>query len=81
MYPNNPDPIQTYGVLATVVTSAKTPDAVVLEVVRAVFETRRVQEAAPGAREPEAGGHDHAGPVAPLHPAAATYYRQRGLLK
>src|SRR5512138_1574055 len=38
LYPNNPDVTTTYGVLATVVTSAKTPPDVVYQVVKAVFD-------------------------------------------
>ncbi len=82
MYPNNPDPIQTYGVLATVVTSAKTPDAVVLEVVRAVFENfDEFKKLHPALANLKAEDMVQMGNSALLHPAAATYYRQRGLLK
>ncbi|MBS0247520.1 MAG: TAXI family TRAP transporter solute-binding subunit, partial [Proteobacteria bacterium] len=38
MYANNPNPTDTYGVLATVVTSAKVPDATVYTLVKSVFE-------------------------------------------
>src|SRR5690606_7428219 len=38
MYANNPKPAETYGVLATLVTSAKAPEASVYELVRATFE-------------------------------------------
>ena len=38
MYANNPNPTQTYGVLATMVTSAKVPDDVVYQLVKAVFD-------------------------------------------
>ena len=38
LYPNNPDATQTYGVLATVVTSAKAPADSVYQVVKAVFD-------------------------------------------
>ena len=38
MYSNNPNPTQTYGVLATLVTSAKVPDDVVYNVVKAIFD-------------------------------------------
>jgi hypothetical protein len=82
MYPNNPDPIQTYGVLATVVTSAKTPDAVVLEVVRAVFENfDEFKKLHPALANLKPEDMVQMGNSALLHPAAATYFRQRGLLK
>ena len=58
LYPNNPDATQTYGVLATVVASAKTPPER-LSGGEAVFDKlRRVQEAASGARKPGAAEHD-----------------------
>jgi uncharacterized protein len=38
LYPNNPNAVQTYGVLATMVASIKTPDEVVYQVTKAVFE-------------------------------------------
>jgi len=38
MYANNPNPVTTYGVAATLVTSAKVPDEVVYNLVKAVFE-------------------------------------------
>ena len=38
MYANNPQPTETYGVLATIVTSAKVPDDVVYQLVKATFD-------------------------------------------
>src|SRR5574339_208090 len=38
LYPNNPDPTQTYGVLATVVASTKAPADTVYQVVKTVFD-------------------------------------------
>ena len=38
LYSGNPNATQTYGVLATMVTSAKVPDETVYQLVRAVFE-------------------------------------------
>lgn len=38
MYNNNPQPTKTYGVLASFVTSAKVPDEVVYQMVKAVFD-------------------------------------------
>ena len=38
LYPNNPEGATTYGVLATVVASAKTPPDTVYQVVKAVFD-------------------------------------------
>ena len=38
MYPNNPQPTKTYGVLATLVTSSKVPADIVYVVTKAVFD-------------------------------------------
>jgi hypothetical protein len=82
MYPNNPDPTPTYGVLATVVASAKTPDAVVPEVVRAVFENfDEFKKLHPALANLKPEDMVKVGNTAPLHPAAAQYYRSKGLLK
>ncbi len=59
MYPNNPNPTTTFGVQATVVSSAKVPADVVYAVTQGgVRQSRRVQEAASGAGQSEAGRHD-----------------------
>jgi TRAP transporter TAXI family solute receptor len=82
MYPNNPNPTNTYGVLATVVTSAKTPDAVVLEVVRAVFENfEEFKKLHPALANLKPEDMVQMGNSAPLHPAAAQFYRSKGLFK
>ena len=82
MYPNNPDPTPTYGVLATVVTSAKTPDAVVYEVVRAVFENfDEFKKLHPALANLKPEDMVTQGLSAPLHPAAARYYREKGWVK
>ncbi|TMJ66639.1 MAG: TAXI family TRAP transporter solute-binding subunit, partial [Alphaproteobacteria bacterium] len=38
MYANNPQPTETYGVMATLVTSAKVPEAVVYQLAKATFD-------------------------------------------
>jgi TRAP transporter TAXI family solute receptor len=82
LYPNNPDPAQTYGVLATVVASAKTPPEVVYQVVKAVFdnfdEFKKLHPALANL-QPEQMVKD--GLSAPLHEGAARYYKEKGWLK
>ena len=82
LYPNNPDPTTTYGVLATVVTSAKTPPDTVYQVVKAVFdnfdEFKKLHPALANLK-PENMVVD--GNSAPLHEGAARYYREKGWLK
>ena len=82
MYPNNPNPAQTYGVLATVVSSAKVPADTVYQVVKAVFdnfeEFKKLHPALANLK-PENMVKD--GLSAPLHDGAARYYREKGWIK
>lgn len=79
LYNNNPQPTKTYGVLATFVTSAKVPDAVVYEVVKAVFENfddfKKLHPAFANL-DPKKMIKD--GLSAPLHPGAVKYYKEKG---
>ena len=82
LYPNNPQPTNTYGVLATVVTSSKTPAETVYQVTRALFENfdefKKLHPALANLR-PESMIKD--GLSAPLHEGAARYYKEKGWLK
>jgi TRAP transporter TAXI family solute receptor len=82
LYPNNPDAVQTYGVLATVVASAKTPPETVYQVVKAVFdnfeEFKKLHPALANLK-PESMVTD--GLSAPMHDGATRYYRERGWIK
>jgi len=79
LYPNNPDPTETYGVLATLVASAQTPADTVYQVVKAVFdnfeELKRLHPAL-ASLKPEHMIKD--GLSAPLHEGAVRYYTERG---
>ncbi len=80
-YPVNPADVRTFGVRAAVVATARLPDAVAYEIVRAVFDNfddfRRLHPAFEALSVAEmvrpAGG-------APVHPGAARYYRENGWL-
>jgi TRAP transporter TAXI family solute receptor len=82
MYNANPQPTETYGVMATLVTSAKVPDDVVYRLVKATFdnfdEFKRLHPAFANL-EPAKMVRD--GLTAPLHPGAVKYYQQNGWLK
>ncbi|MBI5277286.1 MAG: TAXI family TRAP transporter solute-binding subunit [Burkholderiales bacterium] len=82
LYPNNPEGATTYGVLATVVASAKTPPETVYQVVKAVFdnfdEFKKLHPALANLR-PENMVKD--GLSAPLHEGAARYYKEKGWIK
>ena len=82
LYPNNPNPTTTYGVLATVVASSKTPADTVYNVVKAVFdnfdEFKKLHPALANLK-PENMVKD--GVSAPLHEGAVKYYKEKGWVK
>ena len=82
LYPNNPDATLTYGVLATVVASSKTPVDTVYQVVKAVFdnfeEFKKLHPALANLK-PENMAKD--GLSAPLHEGAVKYYKEKGWIK
>ncbi len=80
MYRGNPDDVQTFGVGATLVTSARVPDDVVYALVSAVFDnidTFRSLHPAFANLDPAQMAKD--GLSAPIHPGAARYYAENGL--
>jgi len=82
LYPNNPNPTQTYGVLATVVTSSKVPADTVYAVVKAVFDNFNEFKGLHPALAyltPENMVKD--GLSAPLHEGALRYYKEKGWIK
>ncbi len=82
MYPNNPQATDTYGVLATFVSSSKVPADTVYAVVKAVFdnfdEFKKLHPALANLK-PENMIKD--GLSAPLHDGAARYYKEKGWRK
>jgi uncharacterized protein len=82
MYPGNDQDTQTYGVLATFVSSSKVPADTVYAVVKAVFdnfdEFRKLHPAL-AALKPENMVKD--GLSAPLHDGAVKYYKEKGWIK
>jgi len=79
MYANNPNPTETYGVLATVVTSAKVANTTVYALVKAVFdnfdEFKKLHPAF-ALLDPKAMIKN--GLSAPLHPGAIKFYKEKG---
>ncbi|HEY0887738.1 MAG TPA: TAXI family TRAP transporter solute-binding subunit [Ramlibacter sp.] len=81
VYPGHPNPTRTYGVLATIVTSAKVPDATVYEAVKAVFENfDEFKKLHPALAHLDPKKMVKDGLSAPLHPGAARYYKEKGWL-
>jgi TRAP transporter TAXI family solute receptor len=81
MYPNNPDPIETYGPRATLMTSSKTPEQTVYLLVKSVFENfDEFKKLHPIFKNLKKEDMVQVGLTAPLHPGAIKYFRESGLL-
>ena len=79
MYPGNPDPIKTFGVVASFVTSAKVPDNVVYAMVSAVFDNfDEFKKLHPAFANLDPKDMIKNGMSAPLHPGALKYYKEKG---
>jgi len=81
-YPSQATELETYGVLATVVTSAKRSDDEVYLFTKAVFdnldEFKKLHPAFAGLTPEKM---TQAGMAAPLHPGAAKFYKEKGWIK
>jgi TRAP transporter TAXI family solute receptor len=82
LYPNNDQPTQTYGVLATFVSSSKVPADAIYAVVKGVFdnfdEFKKLHPAL-AVLDPKSMIKD--GLSAPLHDGAVKYYKEKGWMK
>jgi uncharacterized protein len=79
LYPNNPDPTETYGVLATLVASSRTPADTVYQVVKAVFDNfSEFKKLHPALANLKPEDMIRVGLSAPLHDGAVRYYTERG---
>ncbi|MER8435509.1 TAXI family TRAP transporter solute-binding subunit [Mesorhizobium sp. M1312] len=82
LYANNPDDTETFGVLATLVTSAKVPDESVYQLTRAVFENfDEFKSLHPAFANLDPAKMVSEGNSAPLHPGAEKYFKEKGWLK
>lgn len=81
LYPGNPEDVQTFGVKATLVSDADTPDQAVYWVVKSVFDNfdafRRLH---PSFVDLNKEAMITEGLTAPLHEGAKRYYQEGGLL-
>ncbi|MCM0611422.1 TAXI family TRAP transporter solute-binding subunit [Marinobacter sediminum] len=81
MYRGSDEDTTTFGVAATFVSSTDVPEEVVYEVVKAVFENfdsfKRLHPAFANLKKEEMV---HDALSAPLHPGAAKYYKEAGLI-
>ena len=79
MYRGQPDQIDTYGPLATLVTSTETSEEAVYQVVKAIFANfNRFKKLHPAFENLEEGQMISNGTIAPLHDGAVRYYKERG---
>ena len=82
LYAGNPQPTETYGVLATLVTSAKVPDETVYQIVKATFDNfNEFKSLHPAFAHLDPAKMVKDGNSAPLHPGADRYYKEKGWLK
>ena len=79
MYANNPQPTETFGVLATIVTSAKVSDDAVYALVKAVFDNfDEFKKLHPALANLDPKNMVKDGLSAPLHPGALKFYKEKG---
>jgi TRAP transporter TAXI family solute receptor len=82
LYANNPQATETYGVLATLVSSAKVPDETVYQLVKATFDNfDEFKKLHPAFAHLEPAKMIKDGLSAPLHPGAIKYYKEKGWMK
>ncbi len=82
IYTGNPQPTPTYGVLATMVTSAKVPADTVYVITKAVFENLdEFKKLHPAFASLEAKNMIKDGLSAPIHEGAMRYYKEKGWMK
>jgi TRAP transporter TAXI family solute receptor len=82
MYPNNPQPTTTFGVQATIVSSAKVPADVVYTIVKTVFDNLdEFKKLHPALANLKPEDMIKNGLSAPLHEGAVKYYKEKGWIK
>ena len=79
VYPNNPEPTKTFGVMASFVSSDKVPADVVYAMVSAVFENfEDFKKLHPAFANLDPKDMISSGMSAPLHEGAVKYYKEKG---
>ena len=82
LYPGNAQATETYGVLATLVSSSKVPADSVYAVVKAVFDNfEEFKKLHPALANLKPEDMVKNGLSAPLHEGAARYYKEKGWIK
>jgi len=79
LYANNPNPTETFGVVASIVSSAKVPTETVYTLVKAVFENfEDFKKLHPAFANLDPKHMVKDGLSAPLHEGAVKYYKEKG---
>ena len=79
MYANNPEPTQTFGVVASIVSSTRVPAETVYTLVKAVFENfDDFKKLHPAFANLQPKDMIKNGMTAPLHDGAVKYYKEKG---
>ncbi|HJM82126.1 MAG TPA: TAXI family TRAP transporter solute-binding subunit [Nitrospinota bacterium] len=81
VYPGNPNPIRTFAVKATLLTTTDVSDVVVYNVVKMVFENFEEFKKTHPALSILTPDQMMQGLSAPFHPGAVKYYKERGWIK
>ena len=82
LYNANPDDTETFGVLATLVTSANVPEETVYQLVKSTFENfDEFKSLHPAFAILDPAKMVKDGNSAPLHPGAEKYYKEKGWLQ
>ena len=82
MYAGSPDPVNTFGVKAALVTTSHVSDDIIYQVVKAVFDNLdNFKTLHPVFASLDKSKMVAEGLIVPLHPGALRYYREAGLLK
>ena len=82
LYPGNDKPTQTYGVLATFVSSSKVPADTIYAVVKGVFDNfDEFKKLHPALANLDPKNMIADGLSAPLHDGAVKYYKEKGWVK
>ncbi len=82
LYPGNPQATETYGVMATFVSSSKVPADTIYQVVKAVFDNfDEFKKLHPAFAALTPANMIKDGLSAPLHDGATKYYKEKGWLK
>jgi TRAP transporter TAXI family solute receptor len=82
LYKSNPTDVPSYGVMATVVSSTRTPDETVYQVVKALFDNfDEFKKLHPAFAHLDPSTMVKDGLPAPLHAGATRYYKERGWIQ